>query len=291
VVWITLACLLSAFANAAKTPTKLASELASITSSVSPQKVALPGAALSPADVAVNHEIAITANILALCPQSLAAAADIYAQLEYVNKLKDCIDSARTLLNGRPVSADLGLQLQAIQLQQKLSVLEAETEESSKQLGGEKDFIGVKWGVGVGVSYAFDDVIDDAQVIDGVVRVKKDLTYQPRVILEFHKYLWCHKKRTDGSPIETGCGPFAAVASRDDKVVSGVALGFMYGWKTGTGAESSGFSVGLGLMLDAAAQELGKGFKDGQPPPADQPTIFTKERSALSAILFATKTF
>ena len=52
-----------------------------------------------------------------------------------------------------------------------------------------------------------------------------------------------------------------------------------------------GTPLGLGVILDAAAKELGKGFKDGQPPPADQPTVFTKERSALAGILFATKTF
>src|SRR5688572_3009163 len=109
VVWITLSCSLSSFANAAKNPAKLASDLAAIISAVPAQKFAAAGAALSTADVAINHENAIIKNVLSLCPQSPAPLADIYEQLEYVNKLKDCIDSARTLLSVRLMPADPGL--------------------------------------------------------------------------------------------------------------------------------------------------------------------------------------
>ena len=92
----------------------------------------------------------------------------------------------------------------------------------------QKEFLGIKWGVGVGYSFGFDDSIDDAEIVDGVVRVTSNKQDQPRVFLEAHRYFLCNDGGRDGT---RGCGPFVGIAAKDDDVVGGVAVGWMYGWK------------------------------------------------------------
>jgi hypothetical protein len=65
----------------------------------------------------------------------------------------------------------------------------------------------------------------------------------------------------------------------------------MYGWKSTDPQESTGFSVGLGVILDADGKELAEGYVEGQPPPVGVTTVQLKEESVWSAVLFVTRTF
>ncbi|MBT8096265.1 MAG: hypothetical protein KJO95_06030 [Gammaproteobacteria bacterium] len=151
----------------------------------------------------------------------------------------------------------------------------------------EKEYLGLKWGVGAGFSFSFDDAIDSAEIVNGVVRVSVEKQNQPRVFLEFHKYFWCNDGGIDGT---RGCGPFVAVAATGDDVLSGVAMGLMWGWKVKE-ADSDGFSIGVGAVLDANVRDLADGFEDGQPPPQGETTVRYETKSRWSGVVFVTRTF
>ena len=228
------------------------------------------------------------------CNQALDDDANIDQRLEWARSVKECLKASVATLQASAMVSNPAALAPNVSRQNQAAAALAAADRLEKSLSGEREFIGLKWGVGIGYSHGFDDIVDEAEIVDGVVRVKKDLTDQPRVILEFHNYRWCHRNGRNSSadnPIETGCGPFAAVATRDDKVVSGVAAGWMYGWKTGTGDDAQGFSVALGVILDSSGKQLGAGFKDGQPPPDGATSVLLKEKSVASAVLFFTRTF
>lgn len=151
----------------------------------------------------------------------------------------------------------------------------------------ESEFMGMTWGVGFGYSFGSDDAIDDAEIINGIVRVKSEKKEQPRMLLEFHQFFWCNNNKMDGTK---GCGPFVAVAATSDKLLSGVGMGFMYGRKAK--AESSeGFSVGIGAILDGKVRDLADGFVQNQAPPTGETVVRFVEKSRWSGLLFVTRTF
>lgn len=151
----------------------------------------------------------------------------------------------------------------------------------------EQDFLGLAWGVGVGYSFSFDDAIDGAAIVDDVVRVSSSKEEEPRIFLESHKYFWCNKNGKDGT---RGCGPFVAVAAKENDVLGGVAIGFMYGRKAKK-ADSEGFSIGIGAVLDSGVKDLADGFMVNQAPPGTETAVRFETKSRWSAVLFVTRTF
>lgn len=149
------------------------------------------------------------------------------------------------------------------------------------------DFMGLTWGVGFGYSFSSDEAIDDAEIVNGVVRVKSNKKEQPRLVLEFHKYFWFNDGRKDGT---RGLGPFVAVAATQDDLLSGVGIGFMYGLKAKQ-SDPEGFSIGIGAILDADVKDLADGFSENAPPPGGETTVRFKQESRWSALLFVTRTF
>ncbi|GEM_PF-5033208 len=151
----------------------------------------------------------------------------------------------------------------------------------------EDQFMGLTWGVGFGFSFGGGARIDSADIDSaGIVRATSDKKQLPRAILEFHEYIF------DGKYKENllGTGPFVAVSSSDQKVLSGVAVGWMAGIKPDT-KDSSGYSIGVGAILDAAVKDLATGFEDGKAAPAGETAARFKSESKWSAIVFVTRTF
>jgi hypothetical protein len=162
----------------------------------------------------------------------------------------------------------------------------AAKEQAAKEVTSEQDFLGLNWGIGVGYSFASKERISSAEIVNGVVRATTSAKSEPRVFMEFHKYIWCHAK-DEGT---RGCGPFVAVAATSDKLLSGVAMGFMYGLKAKKD-DKDGFSVGAGVVLDAKVKDLASGFEKDQPPPAGETTVRIEEKNRWSGVLFVTRTF
>ncbi len=151
----------------------------------------------------------------------------------------------------------------------------------------EEQFLGLRWGVGLGFSIARDDIESQAEVVDGVVLATEERRQRPRAVLEYHKYFWC---QGSGVSRTTGCGPFVAVAATEDKVLSGVGLGFMYGRKSAA-ADNDGFSLGVGLVLDDNVADLADGFEVGQPAPSGATEVRFLTKARWSLLVFVTRTF
>jgi hypothetical protein len=179
----------------------------------------------------------------------------------------------------------------------RFETLAAEIEEGGKGAQAQQKFLGLNWGLGLGASYYFDDAIEDAAVVDGVVRVTKDRRAEPRVLLEFHRFFFTSdadgkEPGQNGKAIESGHGPFVAVAAKDNDVLAGVAAGWMFGWKdTQKSDDSNAFTVGLGVILDSDVTDLADGFKEGQPLPAGETSVRFEEKSRAAAVLIFTRTF
>lgn len=195
-----------------------------------------------------------------------------------------CINRWRgTLL---ALSADADTRARVRELMQPMLDERAEVK---KEADAQSKFMGLNWGLGFGYSFGSDDAIDDAELVNGIVRVKSEKKQQPRALLEFHKFFWCNK---DGDKeIGTrGCGPFLVVAAKDDKLLSGVGMGLMYGQKAKIG-DSEGFSLGLGLILDGKVKSLADGFEKNEPAPAGETKVRFEEKARWSVLLFVTRTF
>lgn len=149
-------------------------------------------------------------------------------------------------------------------------------------------FMDMSWGVGFGYSFGNDDAIDGAEIVDGVVRVSSERKDLPRAVFEFHRYFWCNKNRT--GPGLAGCGPFVAVSATEDKLLSGVGVGFMYGRRAKVD-DTEGFSVGVGVILDGKVKDLADGYSANQPAPDGATTVRFEEKSRWSTLIFVTRTF
>ena len=149
-------------------------------------------------------------------------------------------------------------------------------------------FQGMSWGVGFGISYAFDDIVSEAEVVDGVIRSTKDETLAARIVLETHRYMLCNKGREQAT---FGCGPFGMVATGLEDVLAGVGFGFMFGWKSPDPQKGTGFSLGLGALLDNNVSSLADGFEENAPLPPGETAIRFESKARWSAVLFFTRTF
>ncbi len=196
-------------------------------------------------------------------------------------KARQCAEVARAA-----AAASTPFEMRAVVNEVLAPAVEVRMREEEEQ-NSEKDYLGLKWGLGVGYSFGFDDAVDEAEIVDGVVRVSSNKRDQPRALLEFHKYFWCNDNGRDGT---RGCGPFVAVSATSDDVLAGVGLGFMWGRKS-SADDTEGFSIGIGAMLDADVKDLADGFEANQPPPGAEMEVRFETESRWSAILFVTRTF
>lgn len=243
---------------------------------------------IAPMDTAPGR----ASNMLRSCAVELEPEAELEARIDWVSGVINCLDQLEANFQAQRYLSDPESQSVAATVLIEISTTNRLGAQYLRTLAAESDFLGAKWGIGVGYSHAFRDVVDEAEIVDGLVAVRKDLTEQPRVILEFHNYIWCRGgNRKSDVPIQTGCGLFAAVATRDDKVLSAVGAGFMYGWKVGTGSDAKGFSVGAGVIVDASGKKLGSGYVDGEPAPPGSTKVFLVDKAVVSWMVFFTRTF
>jgi hypothetical protein len=167
---------------------------------------------------------------------------------------------------------------------------DGEIREASKQ------FMGFKWGLGFGVSVDLEegDRVDSAEVVGDRVRVTKDTSVLPRIVLEGHHFVFHNGPRVSGGRdidgATRGQGPFIAVQSSGDEVISGFGLGWMVGFRYKTNSPSS-FNLALGLMVDANVKTLGEGIEANKPLPGDETTARFKEESRTGLLLFGSFSF
>lgn len=212
--------------------------------------------------------------------QSVDTSDPIKARAEKANKMLRCVQ--QTLVAASAIDA-----VSSARAHEALEPLVEEAKQEKKEADSDVAFMGLNWGLGFGYSFSQDDAIDDAEIVNGIVRIKTEKKEQPRVVLEFHKYFWCASR---DSGTASGCGPYVAVSATADELLSGVGMGFMYGRKAKID-DSEGFSVGIGVILDGKVKDLGEGFVANEAPPEGETAVRFEEKSRWSALLFVSRTF
>ena len=193
-----------------------------------------------------------------------------------------------TFAQARAVQSRSNNMVGAIALQNLDSTVMADVRLQAEAAQAGANFMGLSWGLGFGYSIGGDDIIESAEIVNGVVRATDDRTDQARVLLEFHRFFWCNNKNRS---VESGCGPFVALAASSDDILKGVGVGFMWGWKSKDPSASEGFSVGIGAILDNDVKSLADGFSENAPPPPGETVVRFKKEARWSGLLFVTRTF
>lgn len=135
-------------------------------------------------------------------------------------------------------------------------------------------------GFGVALSLTHDlgshSRVEEAQLANGIVRLKDEGNDLARVMLETHYFfdagsLWRKK---------FGLGPFVAVQPGSEDIIDAVGFGGMIGFKRDSELlGQSSFNLGIGGVVDPDSTVLADGIRENQPLPAGETEIRFKEKS------------
>jgi hypothetical protein len=158
--------------------------------------------------------------------------------------------------------------------------------ENAAKTEANKGFLGTNFGMGVGFSYfGGEDVVREAEVVDGIVRVTKGGNTRPRLLLESHYFFAFKSDPRVLTLVDTqivveaakwGIGPFATVQGSGDEVIEAFGAGAMVGLRR---ADNSSFNLGVGFLIDPGVQRLGDGIVANEPLPDGETEIRYVEES------------
>ena len=150
-----------------------------------------------------------------------------------------------------------------------------------------RSFLGINFGVSFGMTtdLGSGERVEDAEVVNGIVRVTREANHKPRILLETH-YFWEVDAEdavvvVAGEEIrvraaDIGFGPFAAIQGSDEELLEAFAVGVMVGFRR---AESSSFNIGIGVALDPKVKVLGDGVRANERLPEGETSIRFKEQA------------
>ncbi|NBD96251.1 MAG: hypothetical protein GVY11_07245 [Gammaproteobacteria bacterium] len=158
----------------------------------------------------------------------------------------------------------------------------------------EQDFGGLK--LGIGLSYSFDlgdnDRVEEAQIVDNVVRVLDKDNSNARFMLESHYFFEPNRPFLFdlSEPGNWGIGPFVAVQPGSGEIIEAVGVGMMIGFRR-SGNGNSSWNLGIGFVVDPDARILGDGFVENQPPPGSETSVRYKEASQGGLLIISSFSF
>jgi len=160
----------------------------------------------------------------------------------------------------------------------------------AQQEQAEKKFLGIDWSLGIFASFDFgsDMRVDDAEVINGVVRVTDESSVSLGLALDAH-YFWPVHKNTDGKAM-VGSGPFLAIQTSGEDVIDSWALGAMVGLRRDPNSAIS-FNLGLGLRVEPGVKTLGDGIEENKPLPEGETEIRFKETDMTGIVVMFSASF
>lgn len=132
-------------------------------------------------------------------------------------------------------------------------------------------------GFGLGLTLTVDtgrnDRVDEASIVNDIVRVDKDSNVRARLMLEGHVWLMC-KKKSDGScdANRTASGPFISLQPGSEKIIDAAGIGWMWRFPDKLFRDKA-LNLGIGIVVDDDVQILGDGFEENQPPPPGETQV------------------
>jgi hypothetical protein len=189
-------------------------------------------------------------------------------------------------------------------------------EDKDEVLIAGKNFTSARFGVGISVTTDLhgDSRVDEAELVNGVVRIKKDSDVRTRVMLETHVFAKGFNRlpvvtdnATDEPRISTdvssvtsdtptvpmvGLGPFIAVQPGSDEIIESVAVGVMIGWRrTQNLKDTSSLNIGIGYVVDPNTQVLGAGIRPNQTLPNGETAIRYRKTNQGGVLLVTSFSF
>lgn len=142
------------------------------------------------------------------------------------------------------------------------------------------------FGVGLAVTTNLgkERSIQEAQLVNGNVRITSERQVVPRLMLEKHWYLSNDWKGSYKPGLFIGASLLG-----DRQVMDAVAFGFLAGFKPNPGTTTT-HNLGIGIALQPYSRVLGDGLSKNQPLPAGETQIRYKETNRTALIFFYTYT-
>ena len=156
-----------------------------------------------------------------------------------------------------------------------------------KEKAADANFIGFNWGLGIGYGFGQGpERITEAEVVNGIVRVKEDKTDGIRAVLEAHHFF-------DGRRGRFGWGPFASVQlGKDGASAVAFAVGLMAGWKDQGDKTSAGsWNIAVGYEFGQDVKVLGDGIEPNAPLPTGEAQVRYKTQPADALLVFFSRRF
>jgi len=166
-------------------------------------------------------------------------------------------------------------------------VTNSQATKEKKQEEGEREFAGIHFGVGITLTLRSVPEIREADVVAGIVRVTKEQTSIPRVMLETHFFYVPQRSFLRVVDVgRWGWGPFLGIQNGEEEIINAVAAGAMIGFKRKADPEDkSSWNFGFGLVWDPQVKELGDGIEENQPLPPGETDVRFKEKSERGYVL------
>jgi len=126
--------------------------------------------------------------------------------------------------------------------------------------------------------------IDEAKLVNNVVRVTEERNDIPRIMLESHYFFLPDTTFLRAvEPKNWGHGPFVAIQPGSEEIIEAIGFGWMIGFKR-ENSESS-WNIGAGLVVDPNVKILGDGIEENKPLPAGETEIRFKETSQWGVLI------
>jgi len=162
---------------------------------------------------------------------------------------------------------------------------------------GSQEFGGIEFGVGI--SFTLDigssDRIAEAELVNGIVRVKDENNGVARIMLESHYFFTPGGTGLFGTPAgQWGHGPFIAVQPGTDDIIQAIGAGWMWGFRRPVaqgGDTGQSFNIGVGIVVDPNTRVLGDGIVENQPLPAGETSIRYREEMQTGVVVLASFSF
>jgi hypothetical protein len=154
--------------------------------------------------------------------------------------------------------------------------------------GNGTDSFWAQFGVGLSVSAKLggERSIDEAQLVNGIVRVTSERQVTPRLMLERH---WYFKDWSADNPHFLQGIYIGASLLGDKKLMDSVSLGWIVAFKPNAGDKST-HNLGVGLAVEPYSRVLGDGIEKNKALPIGETSIRYKETNRTALVLFYTYT-
>lgn len=179
-------------------------------------------------------------------------------------------------------------QQKADEAKQSADKAQAAADDAKNVIGDKTDKFWENWGVGLSVSTKLGrrgQAVEEAQLVNGIVRVVSERDVVPRLMLERH---WYFTYDFNNPHFRQGIFVGASLLG-DKKLMDSVSLGWLVAFKPNKG-DSAIHNLGFGIAVEPYSRALGDGIEPNKPLPAGETAIRYKEKNRMAAVVFYTFT-